>query len=153
VRETLRAIIPGFYQCDLDVQDQFLNFKLHQSLHEYSGVEVHRVRSLVCEDASWEGLRPARWERWERNWMDLRDLPYRSPQWQVFLKLEVYGDRQDLTNPFHWYHVKFNLPGSRGYRSDLPWGMKIRADGLLAAEIFVYVDNGRAIGATADLAW
>jgi hypothetical protein len=31
--------------------------------------------------------------------------------------------------------------------------MKIRADGLLAAEIFVYVDDGRAIGATADLAW
>jgi hypothetical protein len=31
--------------------------------------------------------------------------------------------------------------------------MKIRADGLLAAEIFVYVDNGRAIGATAGLAW
>ncbi len=44
VRETLRAIMPGFYQCDLDVQDQFLNFKLLKSLREYSGVDVHRVR-------------------------------------------------------------------------------------------------------------
>jgi hypothetical protein len=26
VRETLRAVLPGFFQCDLDVQDQFLNF-------------------------------------------------------------------------------------------------------------------------------
>jgi hypothetical protein len=28
IRETLRAILPGFHQCDLDVQDQFLNFIL-----------------------------------------------------------------------------------------------------------------------------
>ncbi len=59
VRETLRAILPGFYQCDLDVQDQFLNYKLHKSLREYSGVDVHRVRLLVPEDAGWEEQRPA----------------------------------------------------------------------------------------------
>jgi hypothetical protein len=153
VRETLRAIMPGFYQCDLDVQDQFLNFNLHNSLREYSGVDVHGVHSLACEDASWEVLWSARWEQWERNWMGLRDLPYRSLQWQVRLKLEVYGNRQVLTNHFHWDHIKFNLPGSWGYQSDLPWVMKIRANGLLATEIFVYVDNERAIGATADLAW
>jgi hypothetical protein len=85
--------------------------------------------------------------------MGLRDSPHRSLQWQVRLKLEVYGNRQDLTNPFHWDHIKFNLPGSWGYRSDLPWVMKIRVDRHLAAEIFVYVDDGRAIGAMADLAW
>jgi hypothetical protein len=60
VRETLRAILPGFYQCNLDVQDQFLNFKLHKSLREHSGVNIHRVRSLAPKDAGWEGLRPAR---------------------------------------------------------------------------------------------
>jgi hypothetical protein len=32
VRETLWAILPGFFQCDLDVQDQFLNFKLHRNM-------------------------------------------------------------------------------------------------------------------------
>ncbi len=40
IRATLRAILPGFYQCDLDVQDQFPNYKLHRSLREYSGVDV-----------------------------------------------------------------------------------------------------------------
>ena len=85
--------------------------------------------------------------------MGLQDSPYRSLQWQVRLKLEVYGDRRDLANPFHWDRVKFNLPGARGYRFDLPWVMKIRADGLLASEKFLYVDDGRAIGATAVLAW
>ena len=34
VRETLRAILPGFHQCDLDVQDQFLNFILHKHMRE-----------------------------------------------------------------------------------------------------------------------
>ncbi len=59
MRETLRAILPGFYQCDLDVQDQFLNYKLHKSLREYSGVDIHRMRSLAPEDAWWEEQQPA----------------------------------------------------------------------------------------------
>ena len=49
--------------------------------------------------------------------------------------------------------VVFNLPGSKGYRADLPWVMKIRWDGQLAAEVFVYVDDGRATGPTEFLAW
>jgi hypothetical protein len=153
VRATLRAILPGFFQCDLDVQDQFLNYKLHKSMREYSGVDVQGVRSLATEDASWERLRPGRWERWERNWMGLRDSPYRSLQWQVRLKLVVYADRWNPANPFHWDHVRLNLPGSPGYRADLPWVMKIRSDGTIAAEIFVYVDDGRAVGHSAELAW
>ena len=69
--------------------------------------------------------------------MGLRDSPYRSLQWQVRLNYEVYGDRKDQTNPYHWARVEFNLPGSKGYRSDLPWIMKLREDGHLAVEIFV----------------
>jgi hypothetical protein len=67
VRETLRAILPGFYQCNLDLQDQFLNYKLHKSLRKYSGVDIHRMQSLAPKNAWWEEQRPARWERWERN--------------------------------------------------------------------------------------
>ena len=51
------------------------------------------------------------------------------------LKLEVYGDRRDPANPFHWEHVRLNLPGDRKYRSDLPWVMKVRKDRKLVAEI------------------
>jgi hypothetical protein len=85
--------------------------------------------------------------------MGLRDSPYRSLQWQVRLKLVAYGDRKNVTNPFHWDRVVLNLPGSPGYRADLPWVMKIRVDGHIAAEIFVYVDDGRAIGHSAEMAW
>ena len=49
--------------------------------------------------------------------------------------------------------VVFNLPGSKGYRADLPWVMKIRWDGQLAAEVFVYVDDGRATRPMEFLAW
>ena len=153
VRKTLGAILPGFHQCDLDVQDQFLNFILHKHMREYSGVDVREVRSVAQEDTEWELSRPGSWECWHRNWMGLRDSPYRSLQWQVRPKLEVYGDRRALSNPFHWDHVELNLPRSRGYRADLPWVMKIRADGFLAAEIFVYVDDGRVVAYSPDLAW
>ncbi len=41
-------------QCNFDVQDQFLNFKLHKHMQEFSGVDVKEVRSLASEDAMWE---------------------------------------------------------------------------------------------------
>jgi hypothetical protein len=79
-------------------------------------VDVDGVRSEDPQDAEWEAERGmATWERWERNWMGLRDLPYRSLQWQVRLKYKVYGQRRDPRNPFHWDRVVLNLPGSRGY--------------------------------------
>ena len=85
--------------------------------------------------------------------MGLRDSPYQCLQWQTCLKLEVYGNRRALDNPFHWDRVVFNLPGSKGYRADLPWFVKIRWDGELAAEVFVYVDDGRLTGPTEFLSW
>jgi hypothetical protein len=154
VKQTLRALLPGYNQCDLDVGEQFLNYPLHMDLREYSGVDVSGVRSSNPADANWKAdWGPGPWERWERNWMGLQDSPYRSLQWQVCLKFEVYGDQRCLSNPFHWDRVVFNLSGSKGYRSDLPWVMKLRTDGHLAAEIFVYVDDGRKAGHSQELAW
>ncbi len=151
VKEMLQALLSGFFHCNLDVQDQFLNFRT--LLRKYLGVDVWEVRLLAPKDAEWEASKPKGWEQWERNCMGLQDSPYRSLQWQVRLKLEVYGDRQAPSNPFHWERVEFNLPGSKGYRLDLPWIMKIRADRFLAAEIFVYVDNCRVVAHSADLVW
>jgi hypothetical protein len=150
VMNTLCSLLPGYYQANLDVGDQFLNFKLHELMRAESGVDVRMVRSRDHRDESWEASRQGTWERWERNWMGLRDSPYRSIQWQIRLKLEVYGDRRVLSNPFHWDRVEFNLPGSKGYRSDLPWVMKIRCDGHLATEVYVYVNDGWVTGHSAE---
>ena len=87
---------------------------LHEELSQYSGVDVWEVRLTDPGDAAWETERgPGPWEHWELNWMGLQDSPYRSLQWQVCLKFEVYGDRKDTANLFHWDRVEFNLPGSR----------------------------------------
>ncbi len=83
--------------------------------------------------------------------MGLGDSPYCSLQWQFCLKFKVYGDRKVLSNPFHWDRAEVNLLGSKGYRLDLPWVMKTRADGHLAAEIFVYVDGGHPSGCSPRL--
>jgi hypothetical protein len=153
-KQTLRSLLPGYHQCNLNVSEQFLNFPLHQDLRKYLGLDVREVRSLDPKDSNWEANQgPGPWERWGRNWMGLRDSPYRSLQWQTWLKFEVYGNRKLLSNPFHWERVEFNLPGSRGYRSDLSWVMKIWEDGHLAVEVSEYINNGRATGHSQDLTW
>jgi hypothetical protein len=78
VKHTLRALGEGYYQCDLDVREQFLNYKLHDGLRQLSGLDVHEVRSRDPADGPWESSRTRSWEHWERNWMGLRDSPYRS---------------------------------------------------------------------------
>ncbi len=135
VKQTLQALLLGYFQCDQDVGEQFLNCPLHSALREFLGVDVSGVQSAKPGDTQGEEQQgPHTWEWWERNWMGLQDSPYWSLQWQVRLKYEVYGDRRELANSFHWDRVVFNLPGSKGYRSDLPWVMKIRADGHLVVE-------------------
>ncbi len=32
VKQTLRALLPGYCHCDLDVEEQFLNYPLHSDL-------------------------------------------------------------------------------------------------------------------------
>ncbi|EJK62140.1 hypothetical protein THAOC_17263, partial [Thalassiosira oceanica] len=150
MRHTLRSLLPGYYQCDGDIGEMFLNFMLHEILRELSGVDISHVKS---GDPVFEAARAAAWERWCRNWMGLKDSPVRSIQLMTRVKLVAYGDRRVRTNPFHWERVVFNLPGTSGYRPDLPWVMKVRFDGHLACEVFVYVDDSRATGHSRWISW
>jgi hypothetical protein len=118
-----------------------------------SGVDIKLVRSADLSDAEWEQARPHGWERWSRNWMGLRDSPYRSIQHMIRLKYIAYGSRHDQENPFKWDTVVYNLPGSEKYDPTRPWVMKIRTDGNLASEVYIYVDDGRATGHSAEACW
>ncbi len=53
----------------------------------------------------------------------------------IRLKFIAYGNRKEVTNPFHWKEVVCNLPGTPTYDSTKPWVMKVRPDGYLALEI------------------
>ncbi len=63
IKHMLRALREGYYQCDLNVGKQFLNYKLHKSLRELSGVDVQEVRSKDPLDTQWEASRGGSWER------------------------------------------------------------------------------------------
>ena len=85
--------------------------------------------------------------------MGLKYSSYRSIQWLIHLKLESYGNRRDKAKPFHWDCVELNLPGTPGYVRGCPWVMKIRCNGHLASEVYVYVDDGRATGFCPEICW
>ena len=142
----VRSLIPGYCQCNMEIGKMFLNFLLHEELQQLLGVDVTHICSNDPENSDWGSRRRGRWERWSQNWMGLTDSPYRSIQWTIQLKMEAYGDKANQSNPFHWEHVVFNLPGKDNYRPDLPWMMKIFWDGHLSTDVIFHVDDRRATG-------
>jgi hypothetical protein len=145
-QNTLRALLRGYFQADLDLAEMFLCFPLGMELRPYAGVDVKLIWSKGEGAAEWERGRTRPWERWARNFMGLRDSPYRSLQLMLMAKYLSYGERSDPNNPFRWERMVLNLPGSEYYDPSLPWVMKVRSDGHLACEVFVYVDDGRITG-------
>jgi hypothetical protein len=57
IKHMLRALREGYYQCNLDVDKQFLNIKLHESLRELLGMDVREVRSKDPLDTQWKASR------------------------------------------------------------------------------------------------
>ena len=149
---TLRSLLPGYYQCDMDCGEMFLNFWLHCLLRPYAGVDVSQVRTRRGPLPDWERDRNRDWEQWSRNFMGMRDSPYRSAQMFTKMKFIVYGERTDDSNPFSWAVVRLNLPGSANYDPSLPWVAKLRKDGQVACDMYVYVDYGRVTGPSRLLA-
>eukprot|EP00956_Cyclotella_meneghiniana_P004556 scaffold5607_cov45-Cyclotella_meneghiniana.AAC.4 len=164
INHVTRALAPSYHQADLDVGEMFLNFILGEELRPYSGVDIthlrtrqddlqHHLPDPLTAIPEWEKGRAKCWERWVRNWMGLRDSPGRSGQMMVIAKEMAYGDRRDPSNPFQWERVVLNLPGNPKRNPKLPWVYKLRADGLIAAEAFIYVDDCRVVAATRIQAW
>jgi len=44
-------------------------------------------------------------------------------------------------------------PGAADYDPSKPWVMKLRADGEVACEVYVYVDDGRLTGHSRTICW
>ena len=153
VRYTFRSLLPEYHQCDMDVQEMFMNFQLGLRIRQYAGVDVSHVRDTSATAPEWEKKRTLHWERWGRNFMGLTDSPYRSLQLLIKVKHIAYGNRHQKRNPFAWRTVILNLPGSATYNPRLPWVMKLRTDGHLACEVYIYVDDGRITGFSKMECW
>ena len=85
--------------------------------------------------------------------MGLTYSPYQSLKLLINEKFIAYGDRNYLLKPFQWSHANLNLPGDKSYTPKLPWVMKVRSDGHLASEVFIYVDDGRIIAHSELVCW
>ena len=57
-------------------------------------------------------------------------------------KFIAYGEKLNRKNLFQWEMVKLNLPGSDSYNPQFPWVVKVRTDGELACEVYIYVNDG-----------
>ena len=49
--------------------------------------------------------------------------------------------------------MRLNLPGTEEYDPSLSWIAKLRQDGLLASDVFTFVDDERVAAPTRELAW
>lgn len=131
----LRAITFGTVMSDFDLGECFLNFVLHETIQALCGIDL----TLFCGAKDGTIL----WERWVRAAMGLKSSPYQAVQAVLVAREVALGDRHDQTNAFRWKLVRLNLPGSPDYDPSLPWVAKYRSDGTLAADLFMYVDDGR----------
>ncbi len=62
VKQMLRALLPGYMQCDLDVGEQFPNFYLHKELRKYSlQILTTPIRRLNGDRVCGNGGNATRW--------------------------------------------------------------------------------------------
>jgi hypothetical protein len=143
-----RVVIPGSVQADNDFEDMLLNFVLYEDLQEYTGVGVS---GLFTDEQDTE----AQWKyvKWDRPAMGLTGLPYTCFQGACRVKRVALGDRGSNGNPFQWDTVVTNLPGTWGYDPSMPKLFKRRADGLLAADLVIYIDDVREVANSHEEAW
>ena len=83
--------------------------------------------------------------------MGFTDSPYHAFQAFTWANTIALGDRRKKINRFRLERVVVNLMVSEGYECKLPWVYKKREDVLIAADLFIYVDDGRPIGPTEDI--
>jgi hypothetical protein len=55
----------------------------------------------------------------------------------------ILGYPRDLTNVFRWQIVRMNLPGAADYDPTMAWVSKVREEGRVAADLFIYMDDLR----------
>ena len=79
------------------------------------------------------------------------DFPYHACQAMTWDKCISTRYRLGANNPFSWEKVVLKLPETEEYDCQRPWVFKKIVDGLLAADLFIYVNNGMPIGPTETL--
>ncbi len=56
-------------------------------------------------------------------------------------------------NPFQWKRVKLNHPGTKDYNTCVSWITKRRKDGMIACNVFTFIDDEQVLGPTEEITW
>jgi hypothetical protein len=91
--------------------------------------------------------------KWDRPAMGLTGSPYTCVQGSSRGKRVTLGKREDRDNVFHWEDVVVNLPGTFGYDATQPKIYEQRSDGLIAADLVIYIDDVRTVANAREEAW
>ena len=91
--------------------------------------------------------------RWERMLMGFRPSPYLTTQDLMRLEPLLKGNQHDPKNVFRWECVVLNLPGISSYTPRKPWVYRVRADNVMAADLFIYIDDLRPMGPSRRECW
>ncbi len=133
----------------------FLNYQTQKDVHPYMGID------LSC---LYKGPKKAgpRWAVWDRNLMGFVALPYYSIKMALMMAKEVckgncfeigVGCDGKRLNPFQWKRIKLNLLGTKDYNPCVSWITDRREDGMMACNMFTFVDNEQVVGPTKELMW
>jgi hypothetical protein len=150
IDQHLRVATVGCYMADIDIGEMFLNFVLHECIRVYCGVDL---TSIFPEMLLASGL-AVYWLRWARCGMGFTSSPYQAVQGVLVAEEVILGDHLDPSNAFRFDAVVLNLPGMPEYNPGLAWVFKVRqSDGMVASDLFIYVDDARVIGNSEDDCW
>jgi hypothetical protein len=152
VNGLIRSLEPGYSMADNDVGEMFHNFVLHETMQQYCGLDLTLFYPPEADtNAGRDNSRV--WERWTRLAMGLRNSPYNAVQAMLMAEEMILGDRHSPENVFRWESVRLNLPGDNLYDPSKSWVCKVRAEGMVAADVFIYVDDIRSSAPTQEEAW
>ena len=148
VESHLRAVDPDTYMADNDIGEMFLNFMLDVEIRPFAGVDL----SSLFPEELFPGVSEL-YARWERMLMGFRPSPYLTTRDLMRLEPMLKGNRHDPNNVFRWERVVLNLPGMSNYTPRKHWVYRVRADGVLAADLFIYIDDLRPTGPSKRECW
>jgi hypothetical protein len=107
----------GTYAGDVDIQEQFHNFLLHESECPYTGVEL--LPDLVKEFK--DALPPVeKLMRFNRLVFGCSSSPYLALQMHTRGIELAKDDPSETSSAFHWSTIELNLPGMPTYNPALP---------------------------------
>eukprot|EP00986_Skeletonema_menzelii_P013615 scaffold8081_cov83-Skeletonema_menzelii.AAC.2 len=150
----VRYVDAESWMMDRDMGDMFLNFPLDRRVWPYTGLNLESLFDGTDEeDATILKMAGSYWVHWGRCLMGFKPSPYNSIKTAMVVEEVARGDRQCDENPFQWNHIRLNLPGNVDYDPSLSWISKMRKDGLIACDVFTFVDDERVTGATRELTW